>query len=221
MRYHRIPSEAVRRLPVYLRGLQLLAGSGRKTISSTALAEVVNVNASQIRKDFSYFGDFGKRGVGYDIKNLARHIKRILKLDVRKKAALIGVGNLGAALLAYVGFDSYGFDIAAAFDSDPRKIGKNVAGIVAEDVAAIGTLADRDIHLAIIAVPGSAAQEVADALVAAGVRGILNFSPMHVTVPAKVKVITIDIATELARLPYYMPAAEVKNTAEVARSDFA
>jgi len=194
--------------------LQLLFDMGRENVSSGCLAEVVNINAGQIRKDFSYFGDFGKRGVGYDIENLTKQIKKILKLDAAQKTALVGVGNLGAALLAYAGFDTYGLDIAAAFDRNPDKIGKKIAGVNVEDVEEIVTLTERDIHLAIIAVPGPAAQDVAESLVKAGIRGILNFSPSHIMVPKKVKVITIDIATELARLPYYMPASDTKKIAE-------
>jgi redox-sensing transcriptional repressor len=221
MRYHRIPNETVRRLPVYLRGLRLLARNGRKTVSSSDLAEIININASQIRKDFSYFGEFGKRGVGYEISNLTRQIKRILKLNVAKKAALVGVGNLGAALLAYTGFEAYGFHIAAAFDYARRKIGRRIAGVTIEDAADLSSLAEKDIKLAIIAVPGPAAQQVADALIAAGIRGILNFSPTHLAVPKKVKVITIDIATELARLPYYMPTGELKAVTDIAESNIA
>lgn len=207
MRYHRISNETVRRLPIYLRGLMLLAEQGRQSVSSRALADFVNVNPWQIRKDFSYFGDFGTRGVGYNIDKLAKQIKKILRLDVVNKTALVGVGNLGSAVLAYPGFRPYGFYITAAFDNDPAKIGNTIESIEIEDVSKICTLRERDVHLAIVAVPGSAAQQTADALVEAGVKGILNFSPVHVTVPKKVKVITIDIAMDLARLPYYTPAS--------------
>jgi len=206
MRYRRIPDETIRRLPVYLRGLLFLCEQGRKKISSRDLAEFLSLNASQIRKDFSYFGGFGKRGVGYNTAKLVRQINRILKLDVVRKAALVGVGNLGSAVLAYPGFGMYGFDIAAAFDADPKKIGRKIKDITIEDVSNIRTLKKRKINIGIIAVPRDAAQRVADALVEAGVKGILNFSPCYVTVPKKVKVITIDIAMDLARLPYYMPA---------------
>lgn len=192
-------------MPVYLRGLLFLSEQGRQSISSRNLADLLCVNASQIRKDFSYFGAFGTPGVGYNIKKLARQIKKILNLSVFRKAALVGVGNLGSALLAYPGFGMYGFDIAAAFDSDPKKIGRKINDVPVENVSNLWSLRRRKINLAIIAVPRDAAQQTADSLVKAGVKGILNFSPLRVTVPKKVKVITIDIAMELARLPYYLP----------------
>jgi redox-sensing transcriptional repressor len=198
----------VRRLPVYLRGLMVSADQGHEHISSQLLADSVGVDAWQIRKDLSYFGDFGTPGVGYNIEKLARGIKKTLRLDVIRRAALVGVGDLGSALLAYPGFRLYGLDIVAAFDVDPNKIGKVVSGVEIEDPARIGALRQRDISLAIVAVPRSAAQATVDQLVAAGVRGILNFAPSKVIAPKRVKVITLDIAMELARLPYYIPRAE-------------
>ena len=207
MRYRKIPDETVRRLPVYLRGLLFLSEQGQQNVSSSNLANFLGVNPWQIRKDFSYFGGFGTRGVGYKTENLAKQINKILKLDVAHKVALVGVGNLGLVVLAYPGFRIYGFDIAAAFDTDSKKVGRKVKNITIEDASNLGTLKKRKINLAIIAVPRGAAQETADALVKAGVKGILNFSPCYITVPKKVKVITIDIAMDLARLPYYMPAS--------------
>jgi len=206
MRYYRIPNETIRRLPVYLRGLLFLLERGRQNVSSLELAEFVGAYPWQIRKDFSYFGDFGVRGVGYDIEKLAKEIKKILKLNVVRKAALVGVGNLGSAVLAYPGFGIYGFDVAEAFDADPKKVGRKIKNVRIRNVADIQTLKKRNIKLGIIAVPRQAAQDTADKLVKAGVTGILNFSPCYITVPKKVKVITIDIAMDLARLPYYIPA---------------
>jgi redox-sensing transcriptional repressor len=203
MKYHRIPDETVRRLPVYLRGLLFLSDH-KQNISSRNLADFISVNDSQIRKDFSYFGVFGTPGVGYDIRKLIRQIKKMLNLSVSHKAALVGAGNLGSAILAYPGFRMYGFDIAAAFDNDPKKIGIEINNVRIEDISSLRTLKRRKISLAIIAVPRDAAQQTADALVKAGVKGILNFSPLRITAPKKVKVITIDIAMELARLPYYI-----------------
>jgi len=207
MRYHRIPDETIRRLPIYLRGLLLSSEQGRQSISSRNLADFVGVNSWQIRKDFSYFGDFGTRGVGYNIEKLTKQIKKILKLDADQKVALVGVGNVGSAVLAYPGLRICGFDITAAFDINPKKIGKKINNIVVEDASKLRTLKKRGINLAIITVPRDTAQQTADTLVKAGVRGILNFSPCYVVAPKKVKVITIDIAMDLARLPYYMPAS--------------
>jgi redox-sensing transcriptional repressor len=207
MRYHKIPGEAVRRLPIYLRGLLSLTEQGTKNISSHNLADFLGVNHWQIRKDFSYFGGFGTPGMGYDVDRLIKEIRKILKLDLVHKAALVGVGNLGSAVLAYPGFRIYGFEIVAAFDNDPKKIGKKIANITVENVSKIQTLQKRKIDLGIITVPCEAAQETLDALVKAGVTGILSFSPCHKTSRKKLKVITIDIAMDLARLPYYMPAS--------------
>ncbi len=207
MRYHKIPDETIRRLPIYLRGLLFSAEQGQESISSRNLADFLGVNSWQIRKDFSYFGDFGTPGVGYKIEKLTKQIKKILKLDVVHNVALVGVGNLGSVVLGYPGFGIYGFDITAAFDTDAKKIGRKVKNITIEDLSNLGTLKRRKIDLAIITVPRDAAQQTADKLVKAGIRGILNFSPCYITVPRKVKVITIDIAMDLARLPYYIPAS--------------
>jgi len=207
MRYYRVPNETIRRLPAYLRGLLSLSEQGLESVSSQNLADYLGVNPWQIRKDFSYFGAYGTRGVGYDIKKLSRQIGKILKLDVVHKAALVGVGNLGRAVLAYPGFKIYGFDVAAAFDIDPKKVGRKVRNTTIEHVSSLRLLKKRKIDIGIIAVPAEAAQQAADALVKAGVKGILNFSPRHIAVPKKVKVISIDIAIDLARLPYYMPAS--------------
>jgi len=206
MRYHRIPDETIRRLPVYLRGLLSSAEQGHERISSKDLAEFLGVNSWQVRKDFSYFGGFGTRGVGYEIDKLAQQIKKILNLDNVKKAALVGVGNLGSAVLAYPGFKMFGLEIAAAFDISPKKVGKKINNVKIEDASKLQTLRRREIKLAIISVPRDAAQKTADSLIKAGVKGILNFSPCYISVPKKVKVITIDIAMDLARLPYYIPA---------------
>jgi len=207
MRYHKIPDETVRRLPLYLRVLLFLLEQDQQNISSRDMADFLGVNPWQIRKDFSYFGEFGTPGVGYKIEKLAKEIKKILKLCIVQKAALVGVGNLGSAFLAYPGVKIYGFDIAAAFDVNPKKIGKKIGNVVIEDVSKLRTLKKRKINLAIISVPRNAAQQTANALVKAGVKGILNFSPCYITVPKKVKVITIDIAMDLARLPYYIPVS--------------
>jgi redox-sensing transcriptional repressor len=206
MRYGRIPDETIRRLSTYMRGLVGLFHEGIEKVSSTALAEALHMNPPQIRKDLSYFGAFGTPGVGYEVEKLLNHIKDILKLNNTHSTALVGFGNLGSALLKYPGFSPYGLDIVAVFDDDSAKIGKKINGIEVEDVSRIKDLEKREIRLAILAVPANAAQETTDKLVEAGVRGVLNFAPLYLKVPKKVKVITIDIATDLARLPYYLPA---------------
>jgi redox-sensing transcriptional repressor len=206
MRYRKIPDETVRRLPVYLRGALHLSQGGIESTSSQKLADLVGVEPWQIRKDFSHFGEFGTPGVGYELSALIGRVNKILRLEAGHKVALVGVGNLGSALLAFPGFQTYGFEIVAAFDIDRRKIGRRKAGILIEDVAALDLLRARDIHLGVIAVPEAAAQGVADRLVRAGIKGILNFSSRRIVVPRGIKIITIDIAMDLARLPYYVPA---------------
>jgi len=208
MRYHRIPDETVKRLPTYLRGLLSLSREHER-ISSKSLAEYVAVKPYLIRKDFSYFGEFGTPGVGYDVAKLINHIKHILRLDGGHKAALVGVGNLGSAVLKYAGFKAYGFKIAAAFDIDPAKTGKKINGVTVQHISKLGSLKRRRITLGIVAVPRDAAQETADAMVKVGISGILNLSPYHIEVPKEVKVISIDIAMYLARLPYYMPTRSI------------
>lgn len=205
MRYRKIPDESVRRLPMYLRGLRFFSEQGVKNISSQKLAGLVGVNSPQIRKDLSYFGDFGIPGVGYDTGKLLKHIRSILKLSTHCKTALVGFGNLGSALIKYPGFEAYGLHISDIFDNDRRKIGRTVKNIRIQDISKLSSLKKKQVRLAIIAVPAAAAQEIADRLIKTGVNGILNFAPYYLNVPKKVKVISIDIAMDLATLPYYLP----------------
>ncbi|MFC1761823.1 redox-sensing transcriptional repressor Rex [Planctomycetota bacterium] len=205
MRYAKIPEQTVRRLPIYLRALSYWAELERTKISSKDLAESVGLNAGQIRKDFSYFGEFGTPGVGYDVDALSLQIKKILKLDATKKVALVGVDNLGTAVLSYTGFDRYGLTIAAAFDA--KRVGKKVKGIEIEDVSKLSSLKQRGINMAIVAVPVGVAQQVVEELVKAGVKGIINFAACHLVVPKRVKVTNIDIGMDLASLPYYLPVS--------------
>lgn len=207
MRYHKIPDETVRRLPTYLREVLVLSEKGHEKVSSKRLAKFLGINPWQIRKDFSYFGDFGTPGVGYDTSKLQKEISKILRLDNSHKAVLVGVGNLGSAVMAYGEFGTYGLDIVAAFDKDHKKIGKTKNNITIEDVSKISSIKRRKVDLGIIAVPAEDAQAVADDMVKAGVKGILNFSTRHIVVQKKIKVISIDIAMDLARLPYYMSAS--------------
>jgi redox-sensing transcriptional repressor len=214
MRYHKVPDETVRRMPFYLRGIRILSEQGQSSICSKSLAECLGINDWQIRKDFSYFGEFGKPGVGYDAATLEKRINKILNLGCGHNVVLVGAGNLGSAILAFAGFRQYGFNIVAAFDCDAKKIGKKKGPVVIEDVSKMAGLKKRKADLGIIAVPASAAQETADMLVAIGVKGILNFAPVRISVPKKVKVVTIDIAIELARLPYYMASSQSQSAWE-------
>lgn len=204
MEYHKIPSETIRRMPMYLRAFSILKTENQETISSDRLAERLHLNPPQIRKDLSYFGAFGTRGVGYPVSSTADQIRNILKLDVTQKAVLVGAGRLGAAIAEYPGFSMFGFDIAAIFDNNQSKIGTKVGKNIVEDIARISMIRDRDIRLAILAVPADAAQSVVDMLVGCHIKGILNLSPCYLTVPKTMKVVTIDLAMELGTLPYYI-----------------
>lgn len=204
LKYRKIPDETIRRMPRYLRAFSLLGQEGQGFISSRQLADQLHLNPPQIRKDLSYFGDFGTRGVGYPVTTTAQKIREILKLDITQKAALIGAGRLGTAIAAYPGFSLFGFNIAAIFDNSPAKIGKEIAGLTIQDIALLSTIKDQDIHLAILAIPADAAQTCADVLVQSGVKGIMNLSPCWLKVPRRVKVVSIDLAMEMGTLPYYL-----------------
>jgi len=204
MRYHKIPDETIGRLPVYLRQLLLLQQQGGVCVSSNDFSNLVYTTGSQIRKDFSYFGDFGIRGKGYDVKRLIKETKKILKLNSFRVVALAGAGKLGSAILGYPGFKKYGFKVSCAFDANKKKIGKKIHGLTVHSDSRINSLEKRKIKLAIIATPSDVAQNVTDKLVKAGVNGILNFAPCTLTAPKKVKIINIDIAIDLATLPYYL-----------------
>ncbi len=204
MKYRKIPEETVRRLPMYLRAFSLLRTEDIQTISSRQLAERLGLNSPQIRKDLSYFGAFGTRGVGYPVESSARRIREILKLNTPQKAALVGAGRLGTALVAYPGFSLFGLEIAAVFDNNPKKVGRKIGPVKIEDARRISTLRKRTIRLAILAVPADAAQSAAKTLAGAGVKGILNLTPCHLQGNRRVKVIDVDLASQLGILPYYM-----------------
>lgn len=204
MKFHKIPDETIKRMPMYLRAFSMLKTQDQTYISSRQLADRLHLNPPQIRKDLSYFGAFGTRGIGYPVASTAEQIRSILKLDISQQAALVGAGRLGTAIASYPGFAIFGFNIAAIFDNQKTKIGQKIGKTVVEDAATIHTLKERNIRLAILAVPADAAQPCAAALVEAGVKGILNLSPCYLDVPKRVKVVTIDIAMELGILPYYI-----------------
>src|SRR5580700_9950461 len=179
-----IPEATVARLPVYLRSLVELSSSKTATVSSERLAGLAGVNAAKVRKDLSFLGSYGTRGVGYDVEYLIYQISRELGLSQDWPVAIIGIGNLGHALANYGGFVSRGFRIAALLDADPRLSGNRVAGLVIRHIDELDeVIAETGISIAVIAVPPQAAQAVADRLVASGVTSILNFAPVVVTVP--------------------------------------
>jgi len=177
-------------------------------ISSHRLAEREGITSAQVRKDLSYFGSFGRRGLGYNVEHLRREIRAILGLDRRWRVAVVGAGNIGSALLAYRGFQEQGFDVVAVFDQDPQRVGESLGELTVRDVAelpdAVGQLG---VDVGVIATPIRAAQEVADALVASGVRGILNFAPRKLFVPAHVSVRDVDMTMEFESLSFTLTQA--------------
>lgn len=200
----RIPEATVARLPVYLRTLLDLRDDGADTISSERLAELAGVNAAKVRKDLSWLGSYGTRGVGYDVDQLLVEISRELGLTRDWPVAIVGVGNLGAALANYGGFGERGFPVAALVDADPTKVGSVVAGHAVHHIDELDDLvAELGIAIGIIATPAVGAQDVADRLVAAGVTSILNFAPAVVTVPAETTLRKVDLALELQVLSFY------------------
>lgn len=198
-----VPKAVVSRLSLYLRELQHLVRDGHETTSSTQLGRVLGFTDAQVRKDLAYFGQFGYPGIGYRCSELIDAIKGILGTKQPWPLAIIGLGNLGRALMGYRGFQQQGFQIVAAFDTDPAKIGKSVEGIEIFDLEEVQRIAkERHIRLAIIAVPAAAAQKVADSLVAAGIEGLLNFAPVTLNLPKQVQTIGVDLAIELEQLAF-------------------
>jgi redox-sensing transcriptional repressor len=203
-RARRIPEATVARLPVYLRSLAELVDDKIPTVSSERLAEMAGVNAAKVRKDLSYLGSYGTRGVGYDVEYLLFQMSRELGLTHDWPVAIVGAGNLGSALANYGGFTQRGFPVAALFDSDQTKVGKLVHGVAVHHTDDITTVAaDLNIGIGVIATPAAAAQDVADKLVAAGVGSILNFAPTVISVPEGVSLRKVDLALELQILSFY------------------
>ena len=199
-----IPDATVSRLPIYLRSLVELVSKGQVTVSSARLAELAGVNAAKVRKDLSYLGTYGVRGVGYDVEYLLGQVGEALGLDVEAPVVIVGMGNLGQALAHYGGFSSRGFPIVALVDASPDKVGQVIEGIAIAHIDALPELVDRlQISVGIISTPAGAAQDVADALVDAGVRSILTFAPTILQVPDSVPLRKVDVATELQILSYY------------------
>jgi redox-sensing transcriptional repressor len=200
----RIPEATVARLPLYLRSLLEVAGEGTTTISSERLAELAGVNAAKVRKDLSYLGSYGTRGVGYDVEYLLFQMSRELGLTQDWPVAIVGVGHLGHALANYGGFGDRGFPVAALVDADRRVVGSVVNGVTVRHMDELpDVVAELGIAIGIIATPASAAQQVADQLVAAGVASILNFAPAVISVPGEVFLRKVDLAVELQILSFY------------------
>lgn len=199
-----IPEATVGRLPVYLRALVEIAGSGSPTVSSEALAEATGVNSAKVRKDLSHLGSYGTRGVGYDVAYLVHQIRRELGLTQHWPIVIAGIGNLGHALANYRGFAERGFRPAALIDNDAAKVGERVGDLRIRPVDHLPAIArEHEALIGVICTPASAAQAVADAMVEAGIRSILNFAPVPLAVPDGVSVRKVDLAVELQILTYY------------------
>lgn len=199
-----IPSATVARLPLYARALLSLSSRGVTVTSSQMLASESHTNAAQVRKDLSYMGAFGTRGLGYDVKYLLSQINRYLGLDRNWTVALAGFGQLGHALVGYKGFSERGFSIVAIYDADPGIVGTDFNSVKVEDSRKMSdSLADKPVDIGIIATPAGVAQEVADAYVRGGVKSILNFAPTVIRVPPDVSVRNVDLSIELQVLSFY------------------
>lgn len=205
MNQKKIPKTTIPRLFVYLRELTILSEFNIRTISSAELGERVNFSDAQVRKDLGYFGQFGTSGSGYQVNELKQALKKILGKNKTWNVAIIGVGNLGGALLSYSGFKPQGLSVVAAFDSSVNKIGKKQAGIMIQALDELGaTVKEKDIAIGIITIPATEAQKVADMLVAAKVECIMNFAPVVLNVPENVNVKDVDLSKELETLSYYL-----------------
>ena len=204
MNADKIPDIIITRLPVYLRALQRMADKGIQTTSSQELGERVGISAAQIRKDISQFGEFGKQGTGYSIAYLIDKLREILKVDRMWDVIIVGAGDMGHALARYQGFSNRGFNVVRIFDNDKNKVGQKIGDFTIEDTdTLVEKLKSANIKIAMLTIPASAAQEIADKLVEAGVRAILNYAPISLSVPKGVRVQHIDPATHLQRMTYY------------------
>jgi redox-sensing transcriptional repressor len=199
----KVAESTVRRLSLYLRFLEEFEEQGIDTVSSGALASRGGTTSAQVRKDLSFFGSFGKRGLGYPVPELADRMRGILGLKRRYRVGMIGAGKIGSALVQYRGFKQRGFDIVAIFDSDPSKIGRQWNGLTVQDIGTLENEVSRQpLDMAVLVIPADVAQAVADRLIALRVKAILNFAPVQLAVPDDVVVKTVNLALELETLSY-------------------
>jgi len=205
----RIAESTVRRLSIYLRFLEEFEERGLSTVSSEELARRGGTTSAQVRKDLSFFGSFGKRGLGYSVPELSSALRDILGLGREWRVVIIGAGKIGAALAQYRGFRQRGYDIVAVYDSNPEKIGRSLEQIEIRDMARFeaDVAADRP-EIAVIAIPGDGAQEVLDRIVRAGIKAVLNFAPVQLHAPADVTVRAVNMAMELEGLSFALTNRE-------------
>jgi redox-sensing transcriptional repressor len=204
-----IPEGVIERLPVYLNVAIQLRQGGVATVSSARLGGLCRVNPAQIRRDLTHFGSFGRPGIGYEVSYLVDELQRILGSDHTHRIVLVGAGNLGSAIASYDGLRKHGFLVAAVFDNDPRRIGTRVGGVEVRDISALAHVVRAEkISIGVVAVPPEAAQEVTDQLAAAGIRVVLNYTPVMVQVPDGVTLHNTDPVQELLHTLYYLSARE-------------
>lgn len=205
MKEHSIPKATVKRLPLYYRYLRVLHSAGKQKVSSTELSEAIQVDSATIRRDFSYFGELGKRGYGYDVEDLMNFFAKILNDDQLTNVALVGVGNLGSALLKYKFHQSNSIRVSCAFDVNEEIVGRIVDGIPVYPMSdMVEQIKLQQIEVAILTIPATQAQDVVDQLVEAGIKGILNFTPVRLTAPDDVMVQSVDLTNELQTLIYFL-----------------
>jgi len=205
MSENHVPPTTVQRLPVYLRCLLRAQSQRMALINSVGIAEMAGTNAAQVRKDLSYLGEYGTRGVGYDVDELAAHLSRWLGIDTERRAAIVGFGRLGSALQSYPGFEDRGVRVVAVLDADSAKVGTAVDGMTVESIEDAKEIFAREgVEIAIITVPSEAAQRATDKVVEAGVKAILNFAPASVEVPSDVVLRQADVAAELQILSFHL-----------------
>ncbi len=213
-----IPDIVIRRLPIYARSLTFLAGEGVQTVSSSELGQRIGVTAAQIRRDLSYFGEFGKQGKGYNVQFLLNQIRDILHLEQQWGVALVGTGHLGEAIARYGGFRDKGFEVVALFDADTRKVGQELVGLPVHHYSKIPeVIGEMGLQVAIVAVPAPSAQEVVDLLVTAGVKAILNYAPVSLQVPPEVRTRNIDPVGLLQSMTYYLNPEKAHKNGRVLR----
>jgi redox-sensing transcriptional repressor len=200
-----VPDQTINRLPIYLRCLTQARAVGIAVVNSLQLAQMAGTNAAQVRKDLSYLGELGRRGIGYDVEGLIAHVSNVLGLTEKRRVAIVGYGRLGGALHGYRGLADRGFDIVALFDDDPSKVGTKAGKVVVSSIGDLEReLRDRDVEIVILTTPTSVAQELAERVAAAGVRAIMNFTYAHLELPEEVRVRPVDLSVELQVLSFYL-----------------
>ena len=206
-----VPEVVVNRLPQYVRGLTDVHHQGTEIVSSHTLGQILHVTPAQIRKDLSYFGRFGKQGRGYNVRYLLEELRQILGLDQQWNILVVGVGRLGRAIISYPGFSPEGLRIVAAFDADSRQVGQSIGGLIVQPMAELNSvIREKDIKIAIVAVPAADAVEVVNQLVSCGIKSIMIYSPIAPFVPDLVKIRSIDPVLILQSMTYYLRANKAK-----------